>query len=103
MVLGAYCASHEQFPPSARMRYVRLVEQAGFTRSRRPNTCSPKAHAKACVGLPGLGRVAMQVTSFPYSSVCTHGPCSHPVIIAQASAPPAFGRPGVRGISFAVL
>jgi coenzyme F420-dependent glucose-6-phosphate dehydrogenase len=31
MVLCAYYASHEQFMPSALLRYVRLAEQAGFT------------------------------------------------------------------------
>jgi coenzyme F420-dependent glucose-6-phosphate dehydrogenase len=31
MVLCAYHASHEQFTPSALLRYVGLAEQAGFT------------------------------------------------------------------------
>jgi coenzyme F420-dependent glucose-6-phosphate dehydrogenase len=95
MVLCAYHASHEQFAPSALLRYVRLAEQAGFTAVSSSEHLQPWSVRQGQSGFAWawLG-AAMQVTSLPFSLVCAPGQRYHPVIIAQAAATLAELFPG---------
>jgi alkanesulfonate monooxygenase SsuD/methylene tetrahydromethanopterin reductase-like flavin-dependent oxidoreductase (luciferase family) len=75
MVLCAYHASHEQFPPSALVRYVRLAEQVGFTAvssSEHFQLWSPR-QGQSGFAWAWLG-AAMQATSLPFSVVCAPSP-----------------------------
>jgi coenzyme F420-dependent glucose-6-phosphate dehydrogenase len=87
MVLCAYHASHEQFTPSALLRYVRLTEQAGFTAVSSSEHLQPWSPRQGQSGFAWtwLG-AAMQVTSLPFSLVCAPGQRYHPMLIAQAAA-----------------
>jgi G6PDH family F420-dependent oxidoreductase len=95
MVLCAYHASHEQFAPSALVRYVRLAEQAGFTAVSSSPHFQPWSVRQGQSGFAWawLG-AAMQVTSLPFNLVCAPGQRYHPVIIAQAAATLADLFPG---------
>lgn len=95
MVLCAYHASHEQFTPSALVRYVRLAEQAGFTAVSSSEHLQPWSPRQGQSGFAWawLG-AAMQVTSLPFSVVCAPGQRYHPVVIAQAAATLAELFPG---------
>ncbi len=83
----AYHASHEQFTPSALLRYVQLAEQAGFTAVSSSEHLQPWSVRQGESGFAWtwLG-AAMQVTSLPFSLVCAPGQRYHPVIVAQAIA-----------------
>lgn len=95
MVLCAYHASHEQFTPSALVRYVRLAEQAGFTAVSSSEHLQPWSPRQGQSGFAWawLG-AAMQVTFLPFSVVCAPGQRYHPVVIAQAAATLAELFPG---------
>jgi coenzyme F420-dependent glucose-6-phosphate dehydrogenase len=93
--LFAYHASHEQFPPSALLRYAQLAEQAGFTAISSSDHLQPWSERQGQSGFAWawLG-AAMQVISLPFSVVCAPGQRYHPVIIAQAAATLAELFPG---------
>lgn len=95
MVLYAYHASHEQFPPSALVRYARLAEEAGFTAVSSSEHLQPWSARQGQSGFAWawLG-AAMQTTALPFSVVCAPGPRYHPVILAQAAATLAELFPG---------
>jgi coenzyme F420-dependent glucose-6-phosphate dehydrogenase len=95
MVLYAYHASHEQFPPSALVRYTRLAEEAGFTAVSSSEHLQPWSARQGQSGFAWawLG-AAMQATALPFSVVCAPGPRYHPVILAQAAATLAELFPG---------
>jgi coenzyme F420-dependent glucose-6-phosphate dehydrogenase len=95
MVLYAYHASHEQFPPSALVRYTRLAEEAGFTAVSSSEHLQPWSARQGQSGFAWawLG-AAMQTTALPFSVVCAPGPRYHPVILAQAAATLAELFPG---------
>jgi coenzyme F420-dependent glucose-6-phosphate dehydrogenase len=95
MVLYAYHASHEQFPPSALVRYARLAEEAGFTAVTSSEHLQPWSARQGQSGFAWawLG-AAMQATALPFSVVCAPGPRYHPVILAQAVATLAELFPG---------
>jgi coenzyme F420-dependent glucose-6-phosphate dehydrogenase len=95
MVLCAYHASHEQFAPSALVRYVRLAEQAGFTAISSSEHLQPWSVRQGQSGFAWawLG-AAMQATSLPFNVVCAPGQRYHPMIIAQAAATLAELFPG---------
>jgi coenzyme F420-dependent glucose-6-phosphate dehydrogenase len=95
MVRCAYHASHEQFAPSALLRYVRLAEQAGFMAVSSSEHLQPWSLRQGQSGFAWawLG-AAMQVTSVPFSMVCAPGQRYHPMLIAQAAATLAELFPG---------
>jgi coenzyme F420-dependent glucose-6-phosphate dehydrogenase len=95
MVLYAYHASHEQFPPSALVRYAQLAEEAGFTAVSSSEHLQPWSARQGQSGFAWawLG-AAMQTTALPFSVVCAPGPRYHPVILAQAAATLAELFPG---------
>jgi coenzyme F420-dependent glucose-6-phosphate dehydrogenase len=95
MVLYAYHASHEQFPPSALVRYARLAEEAGFTAVSSAEHLQPWSARQGQSGFAWawLG-AAMQATALPFSVVCAPGPRYHPLILAQAVATLAELFPG---------
>jgi coenzyme F420-dependent glucose-6-phosphate dehydrogenase len=95
MVLYAYHASHEQFPPSALVRYAQLAEEAGFTAVSSSEHLQPWSARQGQSGFAWawLG-AAMQATALPFSVVCAPGPRYHPVILAQAAATLAELFPG---------
>jgi coenzyme F420-dependent glucose-6-phosphate dehydrogenase len=95
MVLYAYHASHEQFPPSALVRYARLAEEAGFTAVSSAEHLQPWSARQGQSGFAWawLG-AAMQATALLFSVVCAPGPRYHPVILAQAAATLAELFPG---------
>ena len=95
MVLYAYHASHEQFTPSALMRYARLAEQAGFTAVSSSEHLQPWSPRQGQSGFAWawLG-AAMQATTLPFSAVCAPGLRYHPMILAQAAATLAELFPG---------
>jgi coenzyme F420-dependent glucose-6-phosphate dehydrogenase len=74
MVLYAYHASHEQFTPSALVRYVRLAEQAGFTAASSSGPLQPWSPRRGQSGFvwAWLG-AAMRATSIPFSVACAPG------------------------------
>jgi coenzyme F420-dependent glucose-6-phosphate dehydrogenase len=95
MVLCAYHAFHEQFTPSALLRYVGLAEQAGFTAVSSSDHFQPWSPRQGQSGFAWawLG-AAMQVTSLPFSMVCAPGQRYHLMIIAQVAATLAELFPG---------
>ncbi|RVT96460.1 TIGR03885 family FMN-dependent LLM class oxidoreductase [Mucilaginibacter limnophilus] len=82
-----YQASHEQFPPSALLRFSQLAEQAGFQSVNSSDHFHPWGEAQGHSGFSftWLG-AAMQSTALPYSMVCAPGQRYHPAIVAQAIA-----------------
>jgi coenzyme F420-dependent glucose-6-phosphate dehydrogenase len=95
MVLCAYHASHEQFAPSALVRYARLAEQAGFTAVSSSEHLQPWSTRQGQSGFAWVWLGAgMQTTGLPCSLVCAPGPRYHPMLIAQAAATLAELFPG---------
>jgi coenzyme F420-dependent glucose-6-phosphate dehydrogenase len=82
-----YHASHEQFPPSALLRYVQAAESAGFTCAMSSDHFMPWSEAQGQSGFSWawLG-AAMHATALPFGLVCTPGYRYHPAIVAQAAA-----------------
>lgn len=83
----AYHASHEQFAPSALLRYAKLAEAAGFDAIHSSDHFHPWSEAQGNSGysFSWLG-AAMQATTLPFSVVCAPGQRYHPAIVAQAVA-----------------
>jgi coenzyme F420-dependent glucose-6-phosphate dehydrogenase len=74
MVLWAYHASHEQFTPSALLRYVGLAEQADFTAISSSDHLQPWSPRQGQSGFAwAWSGAAMQVTSLLFSVVCALG------------------------------
>lgn len=87
MVKLAYHASHEQFKPSALLKYAQAAEQAGFTAISSSDHFYPWSDRQGESGFSWawIG-AAMQATSLPFSVVCAPGQRYHPAIVAQAVA-----------------
>jgi len=87
MVKFAYHASHEQFKPSALLKYVQAAERAGFTAISSSDHFHPWSDRQGESGFSWawLG-AAMQATSLPFGVVCAPGQRYHPAIVAQAVA-----------------
>jgi coenzyme F420-dependent glucose-6-phosphate dehydrogenase len=82
-----YQASHEQFSPSALLRYCRLAEEAGFTSINSSDHFHPwsKEQGQSGYSFAWLG-AAMAQSKLPFGVVCTPGYRNHPAIVAQATA-----------------
>ncbi|MCC6791863.1 MAG: TIGR03885 family FMN-dependent LLM class oxidoreductase [Thermomicrobiales bacterium] len=95
MTTIGYHASHEQFPPSALLRYVRAAEQAGFTAAMCSDHFAPWSEAQGQSGFAWswLG-AALATTSLPFGVVNAPGYRYHPAIVAQAAATLAEMFPG---------
>lgn len=87
MALITYHASHEQYAPSALVRYAVAAEQAGFQAIHSSDHFHPWSEKQGQSGhsFSWLG-AAMQATSLPFSMVCAPGQRYHPAIVAQAIA-----------------
>jgi probable non-F420 flavinoid oxidoreductase len=87
MVKIGYHASHEQFSPSALLRYVKKAEEAGFQFVLSSDHFHPwnSEQGESGFAWSWLG-AAMAVTSMEYGVVNAPGCRYHPAIIAQASA-----------------
>jgi len=83
----AYHASHEQFAPSALLKWVQAAETAGFDAIHSSDHFHPWSVRQGQSGFSfsWLG-AAMQATHLPFSVVCAPGQRYHPAIIAQAVA-----------------
>ena len=80
-------ASHELYPPSALLTFLRQAERAGFVEA----SCSDHFHpwgerfGQSGFAWSWLG-AALEATSLPLGVVCAPGQRYHPAIIAQAVA-----------------
>jgi len=90
-----YHASHEQFPPSELLRFVRLAQNNGFEAVLSSDHFYPWSRQQGESGFAWswLG-AAMQSTDIPFGVVSAPGQRYHPAIIAQASATLAEMFPG---------
>ncbi len=82
-----YHASHEQFAPSALLKWVQLAEQAGFTAAKSSDHFHPWSERQGQSGFAWswLG-AAMQATDLPFGSITAPGYRYHPAVLAQAAA-----------------
>jgi coenzyme F420-dependent glucose-6-phosphate dehydrogenase len=80
-------ASHEQFPPSELLRFVRAAEAAGFDCAMSSDHFRPWGPTQGHSGFAWswLG-AAMQATSIPFGVISAPGYRYHPAILAQAAA-----------------
>ena len=87
MTTIGYHASHEQFPPSELLRYVRLAEAAGFQAAMCSDHFHPWSERQGQSGFAWawLG-AALQATALPFGLVNAPGQRYNPAIIAQAAA-----------------
>ena len=87
MVRIGYHASHEQFPPSDMLRYVRYAEAVGFDCAMSSDHFKPWGPAQGHSGYAWswLG-AAMQATALPIGVISAPGYRYHPAIIAQGAA-----------------
>ncbi len=87
MVRIGYHASHEQFPPSELLDFVRAADQAGFSGATCSDHFLPWTDAQGESGFAWswLG-AALQATSLSMGTVTAPGDRYHPAIIAQAAA-----------------
>ncbi len=87
MIKIGYHASHEQFSPSALLRYVKKAEEAGFQFVLSSDHFHPwnSEQGESGFAWSWLG-AAMAVTSMEFGVVNAPGCRYHPAIIAQASA-----------------
>ena len=87
MVKIAYHASHEQFKPSALLKYVQMAEKAGFTAGSSSDHFHPWSDRQGESGFSWawLG-AAMQATSLPFGVISAPGYRYHPAILAQGAA-----------------
>lgn len=87
MLKIGYHASHEQFSPSALLRYVKNAEEAGFQFVLSSDHFHPwnSEQGESGFAWSWLG-AAMAVTSMEYGVVNAPGGRYHPAIIAQAAA-----------------
>jgi coenzyme F420-dependent glucose-6-phosphate dehydrogenase len=85
--LICYHASHEQFSPSALLRYAMIAEQNGFTGIHSSDHFHPWSVRQGQSGFTfSWIAAAMQATTLPFSMVCAPGQRYHPAIVAQAIA-----------------
>jgi coenzyme F420-dependent glucose-6-phosphate dehydrogenase len=96
-----YHASHEQFPPSKLLTYVREAEQAGFAAAMCSDHFAPWSTQQGESGFAWswLG-AALQATSFRLGVVNAPGDRYHPAIVAQAAATLAEMFPGRFWVAF---
>ncbi len=87
MTRYGYHASHEQFAPSALLRYVTEAEDAGFASAMCSDHFHPWTNAQGESGYAWswLG-AALQATTFTLGTVCAPGQRYHPAVVAQAAA-----------------
>ena len=87
MTLIGYHASHEQYPPSEMLGYVRAAEQAGFAGVMCADHYHPWLESNGHSGFAWswLG-ASLQATRIPHGVVNAPGDRYHPAIIAQAAA-----------------
>lgn len=87
MTLLGYHASHEQYPPSELLEYVRAAGEAGFEGVLCADHFHPWLEANGHSGFAWswLG-AALQATSMSFGVVNAPGDRYHPAIIAQAAA-----------------
>jgi coenzyme F420-dependent glucose-6-phosphate dehydrogenase len=95
MAVIGYHASHEQFAPSALLRYVIQAEEAGFQAAMCSDHFAPWSERQNESGysFAWLG-AALNATSLPFGVVCAPGQRYHPAIVAQAAATLAEMNPG---------
>ncbi|MHC3439121.1 TIGR03885 family FMN-dependent LLM class oxidoreductase [Natrialbaceae archaeon A-gly3] len=81
-----YHASHEQFPPSALLEYVRLADEQGFSHAMASDHFHPWGERQGESGhvWSWLG-AAMETTEMSFGTVNAPGYRYHPAIIAQAA------------------
>ena len=91
----AFHASHEQWPPSTLLRYVRRAEEAGFAAGMCSDHFNPWTLEQGESGFAWswLG-AALATTKLSFGTVCAPGERYHPAIIAQAAATLAEMFPG---------
>lgn len=87
MIKIGYQASHEQYKPSALLKYAQRAEQAGFQSCNSSDHFHPWSHEQGESGFAWswLG-AALQATNLTFSVVNAPGQRYHPAIIAQAAA-----------------
>lgn len=87
MALIGYHASHEQFSPSALLKYTVMAEQAGFEAINCSDHFHPWSERQGHSGysFAWLG-AAMQATKLPFGVVCAPGQRNNVAVIAQAAA-----------------
>lgn len=87
MALIGYHASHEQYPPSEMLAYVRAAEEAGFAGVMCADHYHPWLESQGHSGFAWswLG-ASLQATKIPHGVVNAPGDRYHPAIIAQAAA-----------------
>lgn len=85
MALIGYHASHEQFTPSALLKWASLAEKVGFEMINSSDHFHPwsKRQGQSGFSFAWLG-AAMQTTKVPFGLVCAPGQRYHPAIVAQA-------------------
>lgn len=91
-----YHASHEQYPPSALLRLVRLAAEAGFQSAMCSDHFHPWTEQQGHSGFAWswLG-AALEATPLPFGVVTVPGGWRyHPAIVAQAAATLAEMYPG---------
>lgn len=88
MVKIGYHVSHEQFKPSALLRYVQLAEQSGFNAALSSDHFHPWGEAQGQSGFAWswLGAAMQATPTLDYRIVNAPGQRYHPAIIAQAAA-----------------
>lgn len=88
MVKIGYHASHEQFKPSALLKWVQLAEQAGFSRALSSDHFHPWSEEQGQSGFAWswLGAAMQATPQLSYRVVNAPGQRYHPAIIAQAAA-----------------
>ena len=88
-------ASHEQWPPSALLRFLKQAEQAGFDAGMCSDHFHPWSRQQGQSGFTWswLG-AALQASKLSLGTVCAPGQRYHPTIIAQAAATLAEMFPG---------
>lgn len=92
--IGFHC-SHEQWPPSALLRFLQRAEQAGFDAGMCSDHFHPWSEQQGHSGFTWswLG-AALHATKLSLGTVCAPGQRYHPAIIAQAAATLAEMFPG---------
>jgi coenzyme F420-dependent glucose-6-phosphate dehydrogenase len=95
MIKIGFHASHEQFPPSELLGYVKAAEAAGFGCAMSSDHFRPWASAQGQSGFAWswLG-AALQATALPFGVISAPGYRYHPAILAQAAATLAEMFPG---------
>src|SRR5687767_15018421 len=90
-----YHVSHEQFKPSALLKFTRQAQQAGFTQALSSDHYFPWSESQGESGFAWswLG-AAMEATTLGFGIVNAPGQRYHPAIIAQAVATLCEMNPG---------